>query len=460
MSNMNNGNKNNQEVHKCLFCGMSYTEEFLTKNEVTIIVSPADGISKICSVCISRCGDAIKDIQSMLNEKQADTSELTKSFSNVKPSAIRQSLSQWIVGQEKAKRDISTGVYNHYKLIASKDMELDTEIEKSNILLCGPTGTGKTAIIKALGKKLDVPYVIVDANSFTQSGYVGRDVEDMLKDLLEAANGDLELAQKGIIYIDEIDKVSRKGASPTTSRDVSGEGVQQALLKLIEGGTFEITMGDKRKRIIGDKPIKFDTSNVLFVGGGSFEGIENTIQKRLNKKLGATNVGFGGNLKNKDTEKAYNELILQVTPEDLKNFGMLPELLGRFPIVTALQQLDEEAMMNILTQPKNALYKQYKALFAMDNTEFEMTEEALREVAKKALEKKIGARALRATMEEALKDIMYLAPDMANLKKILVTKEAVNDSSCTKFLIGDELLELSSIVTASSMADERVKAGE
>lgn len=433
---MSNGSKNNQETHKCLFCGITYTEEFLTKNDLTIIVSPSDNVSKICSVCISRCGDAIKDIHTMLNEKEDDCLALTAAFANVKPSAIRNSLSQWIIGQEKAKKDISTGVYNHYKLIASKSMELETEIEKSNILLCGPTGTGKTAIVKALGKKLDVPYVIVDANSFTQSGYVGRDVEDMLKDLLEASDGDLELAQKGIIYIDEIDKVSRKGASPSGSRDVSGEGVQQALLKLIEGGVFEVSTGDKRKRIIGDKPVKFDTSNVLFIGGGSFEGIENTIQKRLNKKLGATNVGFAGNLKNKDTEKAYNELIVQITPEDLKNFGMLPELLGRFPIVTALQQLDEEAMVNILTQPKNALYKQYKALFKMDGIEFEMTEEALKEVAKKALDKKIGARALRATMEESLKDAMYIAPDIEALTKVLITKEAIIDSNETKFLVG------------------------
>ena len=433
MSNIGNG-KNNQENHKCLFCGLSYTEEFLTKNDLTIIVSPSDNVSKICSSCVTRCSEAIEDIHAMLNEKEEDVSKVS-SFSSVKPSSIRDSLSQWIVGQEKAKKDISTGVYNHYKLIASKDMELDTEIEKSNILLCGPTGTGKTAIVKALGKKLDVPYVIVDANSFTQSGYVGRDVEDMLKDLLEAANGDLELAQKGIIYIDEIDKVSRKGASPTGSRDVSGEGVQQALLKLIEGGTFEVTMGDKRKRVIGDKPIKFDTSNVLFIGGGSFEGIENTIQKRVNKKLGATNVGFGGNLKNKDTEKAFNELIVQVTPEDLKNFGMLPELLGRFPIVTALKQLDEEAMINILTQPKNALYKQYKALFKMDGIDFEMTDDALKEVAKLALEKKIGARALRATMEEVLKDIMYLAPDIKHLKAIKMTKEAVKNSSEAMFFV-------------------------
>lgn len=432
-------NKNNQEIHKCLFCGASYTEDYLTKNDLTIIVSPADNISKICSECISRCTDAVKDIRSMLDEKEFDNFNYKNTLLDVKPSSIKKDLSQWIIGQEKAKKDISTAIYNHYKLIASKDMNLDTEIEKSNILLCGPTGTGKTAIVKALGKKLDVPYVIVDANSFTQSGYVGRDVEDMLKDLLDAANGDLELAQKGIIYIDEIDKVSRKGASPTGSRDVSGEGVQQALLKLIEGGVFEVNTGDKRQRVIGSKSIKFDTSNVLFIGGGSFEGIENTIQKRVNKKLGATNVGFGGNLKNKDTQKAFNELIVQITPEDLKNFGMLPELLGRFPIVTALQQLDEEAMINILTQPKNALYKQYKALFKIDGIDFEMTEDALKEVAKRALEKKIGARALRATMEESLKDIMYIAPDIKLLTKILVTKEAIEDPRYTKFLIGGEL---------------------
>lgn len=264
----------------------------------------------------------------------------------------------------------------------------------------------------------------------------------MLKDLLEAANGDLEKAQRGIVYIDEIDKISRKGANPQGQRDVSGEGVQQSLLKLIEGGIFEVKLGNKRKIMSDDKPIKFDTTNVLFIGGGSFEGIENTIQKRLNKKLGNTNVGFSGNLKNKDTEKAFNELIDEITPEDLKNFGILPELLGRFPVITSLKQLDENAMVNILTEPKNALYKQYQALFALDGVKLTIENSALREIAKKALDKKIGARALRSTMEETLKEVMYLTPDVEDLKQVTITKEAVLDSSCAKFLIDSNDNEL------------------
>lgn len=432
---------NNKEIHTCNFCGNSYTEDYLIKNNITMITSPITKSIKICNTCVSRANSAIEDYvkgQEIEIEEVAHEKTEIKKHNIDKPSQINNSLSQWIIGQEKAKKDISTGVYNHYKLIASKDIkEIKTDIEKSNILLVGPTGTGKTAIVKALGKKLKVPYTIVDANSFTQAGYVGRDVEDMLKDLLDAANGDLELAQKGIIYIDEIDKISRKGASANTQRDVSGEGVQQALLKVVEGGVFEVSTSKRQRGVIGEKPIKFDTSNVLFIGGGSFEGIEKTIQKRKNKSLGNTNIGFSGNLKSTNSEEHFNELICSITPEDLKNYGMLPELLGRFPIVTALKQLDIDTMVNILTEPKNALYKQFKELFNMDGIDFEMTDDALNEIAKKALEKQIGARSLRATMEEVLKDIMYIAPDIENLKAIKITKEAVNDSSCAKFFIGE-----------------------
>lgn len=425
-----------KDVFSCSFCGATYTEEFLDKSkDITIIQSQMNEDIAICDSCLKSGNELIKKLAEAIDEPSNDE---IKHKINLTPSSIKKHLDQWIIGQDKAKKDIATAVYNHYKIINTNKKSISTEIDKSNVLLVGPTGVGKTAIIKALGKLLDIPYVIADANSLTQSGYVGRDVEDMLKDLLEASDGDLDKAQKGIIYMDEIDKLGRKGSSPTSSRDISGEGVQQALLKLVEGGVFDVSMSDKRKKsLLGDKAIKFDTSQVLFIAGGSFEGIEKVIQKRLNKKSGSTNIGFSGNLKNTDTDTTFNSLITQVNPEDLKNFGMLPELLGRFPILTSLEQLTEEAMMSILTEPKNALIKQYKELFAMENISLEVEDEAIIELAKKALEKKIGARALRATVEEALKDAMYIAPDIEGLKAVRITKDSVNDPRCTKFLIGE-----------------------
>lgn len=424
-----------ENVYKCNFCGATYTEEYLTNNEdIAIIQSPLDESIAICDSCISSGNELVKQLTEAIESEV--NKENVKDKVKLTPSSIKKHLDDWIIGQDKAKKDLATAVYNHYKLTNVNKKSLSTEIDKSNILLVGPTGVGKTAIIKALGKLLDVPYVIADANSLTQNGYVGRDVEDMLKDLLSAAEGDLEKAQKGIIYMDEIDKLGRKGASPSHSRDISGEGVQQALLKLVEGGIFDVTTGDKKKKIIGEKTIKFDTSQVLFIAGGSFEGIEKIIQKRVNKKTGSTQIGFSGKLNNTDTDVIFNDLITQVNPEDLKNFGMLPELLGRFPVLTALEQLTKEAMINILTKPKNALLKQYKELFAMENVLLHVDNEAIETLAEKALEKKIGARSLRATVEEALKEAMYLTPDIENLQIVKITKDSVENPACTKFLIG------------------------
>lgn len=442
-----------KDVFTCSFCGATYTEDFLDNSkDVTIIQSQMNESIAICDSCLKSGNELIKKLAETIEDSNEET---IKNKINLTPSSIKKHLDQWIIGQEKAKKDIATAVYNHYKIINTNKRNLSTEIDKSNVLMVGPTGVGKTAVIKALGKLLDIPYVIADANSLTQSGYVGRDVEDMLKDLLEAAEGNLEKAQKGIIYMDEIDKLGRKGSSPSSSRDISGEGVQQALLKLVEGGVFDVSMSDKRKRTsLVDKTIKFDTSQVLFIAGGSFEGIEKVIQKRLNKKSGSTQIGFSGNLNNTDTDAVFNNLITQVNPEDLKNFGMLPELLGRFPILTALEQLTKEAMMNILTEPQNALIKQYKELFAMEDISLVIEDQAIEELALKALEKKIGARALRATVEEALKDAMYIAPDIEGLKIVKITKQSVNDPRCVKFLIDNsEETVLEDLIQKTSKAE-------
>lgn len=421
-------------ANRCSFCGERFTDKYLKDNNMSMIQSAVDDDVLICFKCSNLVYEFSKNKQNKIEENE-EIEVNKEDLQNIKkPSTIKEHLDNWIIGQEKAKKDIATAVYNHSKMLINNK---EIEIEKSNILLIGPTGTGKTSIVKALGKLLDIPYVITDSNSLTQNGYVGRDVEDILKDLLLSADGDLEKAQKGIIYLDEIDKIGRKGSSPSGSRDISGEGVQQALLKLIEGGTFEVKVGDKKKISFNDKTIKFDTSSVLFIAGGSFEGIEKTIRKRINKQSGNNRLGFCGNVVDYDDETLFNEILNQITPDDLRNFGMLPELLGRFPVLTTLEQLSEEAMVNILTEPKNALVKQYSRLLEMDNIELEITSDALKDIAKKALNKKTGARALRSVLEEILKDSMYIAPDMENLSKIIVTKEAVENPKNIKYINTD-----------------------
>lgn len=431
-------------LHTCSFCGKKYTEKEVEEGNKIIVVSPLfDGSStpaKICEECIDAC---VNNINIIKKDEQITMPEVEKAIIQT-PNSIKIGIDQWIIDQESAKKHIARAVFNHMKVIKANKAKgkytgYEEDLDKTNILLVGPTGSGKTAIVKALSKQLDVPYVIADANSLTASGFVGRDVEDMLKDLYEASGKNLDKAQQGIIYIDEIDKLRRKGKTASGQKDVGGESVQQSLLKLVEGGTFEVQLGSKRNPMMS-KTIQFDTSNVLFLGGGAFEGIETIIKERLDKKAGATKVGFSTKtLINEKSTNDYNYLIKQITPMDLSNFGMIPELLGRFPVIAHLEELSINAMINILTKPKNALVKQYTALFEMDDIKIEFDDNALEAIAKEAIKRKTGARALKSIMEETLSEVMYYAPEMSDLLAVKITKETVKDPSCAKYLfVGKE----------------------
>lgn len=394
----------------CSFCGRQVDREKI-KNEEDYVFIGTNESTLICSNCVKECN-------SMLNEEESKKRKPSnfKTKTGVTPRTIKANLDEWIIGQEEAKKALSIALYNHYKRLNQpndKDKN-DLVIEKSNIILVGSTGSGKTASVSALAKSMDLPFVIEDVTSISSTGYVGRDTEDILKNLISAANGDIEKAQTGIVLLDEGDKLKREKNS-SGARDVKGEGVQQGLLKMVEGGVFDVKMKGGVK--------KFDTSNVLFILGGAFEGIEKIIAKRLNKKDKAAKVGFTAKIESgkKDVQK-YNELIVQVKHEDLKDFGMMPELLGRFPVLTALEELSEEALVSILTEPKNAIVKQYKKMFDEDNVELEFSDKALIAIAKEAKERKIGARALRSIVEEILKVPMFEVPGSD------VSKVTINDN--------------------------------
>ncbi|MBS4960171.1 MAG: ATP-dependent Clp protease ATP-binding subunit ClpX [Clostridiales bacterium] len=401
---------------KCSFCGKP-------QDQVRKLIA-GPGVY-ICDECVALCEDIIYEEYDVFANR-TDFDHLPK------PSEIKEVLDEYVIGQEQAKRALAVAVYNHYKRIAMDDKADDVELQKSNILVLGPTGVGKTLLAQTLARVLNVPFAIADATTLTEAGYVGEDVENILLKLIQAADYDIEKAERGIVYIDEIDKITKKSENPSITRDVSGEGVQQALLKILEGTVASVPPQGGRKHP-HQELIQINTSNILFICGGAFCGIEKIIQSRAGQKT----IGFGAKVQHK-ADKSVDELLKMTQPQDLMKYGLIPEFIGRLPVIVSLDSLDESALVKILTEPKNALIKQYQYLFELDNVYLEFKEEAIREIAKMAIERETGARGLRSIVEGFINPIMFDIPSMTNVERCIITAETVRGTGEPEYIINEE----------------------